>query len=57
MKILVTGATGFIGADVVRALQAKGYHARALVRDTNSLNLMDTGIKVVAGDIRDQKCA
>ena len=54
MKILVTGATGFIGANVVRALQAKGYHVRALVRDTNSLNLMDTGIEVVAGDIRDK---
>ena len=33
MKILVTGATGFIGKPLVRALLLKGYDVTALVRD------------------------
>ena len=30
---LVTGATGFIGYHVAKALKEKGYDVRALVRD------------------------
>ena len=32
MKVFVTGATGFIGSNLVRALLARGYPVRALVR-------------------------
>ncbi len=32
MRALVTGAGGFIGANVVRALLGRGYEVRALVR-------------------------
>ena len=34
MKILVTGATGFVGHEVLRQLHAAGHEARILVRDT-----------------------
>src|SRR3989304_887635 len=34
-KVLVTGATGFIGANVVRALLARGGDVRVLVRPTS----------------------
>ncbi len=33
MRYLVTGATGFIGAEVVRQLAAAGHEVVALVRD------------------------
>ncbi|MBL8850873.1 MAG: NAD(P)-dependent oxidoreductase, partial [Planctomycetaceae bacterium] len=33
MNILVTGATGFVGAGVVRALTRRGYHVLGLVRN------------------------
>jgi len=56
MKVLVTGATGFIGGNVARALLVKDYDVRALVRpDTSTLNLRDTGTEMVPGDVRDRE--
>ena len=56
MKVLVTGATGFIGGNVARALQRRGYEVRALVRpDSSTLTLKDTGIRTVQGDVRDRE--
>ena len=56
MKVLVTGATGFIGGHLVRALKARGYDVRALVRDQSStLTLENTGVEVVPGDVRDRE--
>jgi dihydroflavonol-4-reductase len=55
MKTLVTGGTGFIGANVVRALLQRGVEVRALVRprsDTQNLDSLD--IELVAGDLRDR---
>ena len=37
MKVLVTGATGFIGSWVVRELTAAGHLARVLVRKSSNL--------------------
>ncbi len=51
---LVTGANGFVGAHVVRALVARGAHVRALVRggaDTRALDGVDC--EIVLGDLRD----
>ncbi len=56
MKVLVTGATGFVGANVARSLEASGHSVRALVRPGSStLNLKDTGFETVPGDIRDRE--
>ncbi len=50
--IVVTGAAGHVGANLVRALAAKGSPVRALVHlDRRALEGL--GIEVVAGDIRD----
>ncbi len=54
MRVLVTGATGFIGFHVARFLTEKGILVRALVRgqsDTAALKALD--IELVNGDIRD----
>ncbi|MEW5827045.1 MAG: hopanoid-associated sugar epimerase [Candidatus Bipolaricaulota bacterium] len=54
MRSLVTGAAGFIGSHVVRALLAAGDEVRALVRDSEpppSLRLLP--VDVVRGDVRD----
>lgn len=36
MKVFVTGATGFLGAEVTRALLASGHSVRAMVRDARA---------------------
>ena len=54
MTSLVTGANGFVGAAVVRALVGRGETVRALVREgSDTLNLDDLPVEIVRGDIRD----
>lgn len=47
---LVTGATGFIGGKLVRALQREGYAVRALVRDARRAAGLD-GVELFEGDL------
>ena len=55
MKVLVTGATGFIGGNLARELWRRGDDVRALVRPgSNRLTIEDTGIVPVEGDILDR---
>jgi dihydroflavonol-4-reductase len=53
---LVTGANGFVGCHVVRALAARGTHVRALVRasaDRRALEGLDC--EFALGDVRDRE--
>jgi dihydroflavonol-4-reductase len=54
MKVLVTGATGFIGGNLVRALLKRGYAVRALVRkESDRRNIDGLDIEISAGDLTD----
>ncbi|HEX7765227.1 MAG TPA: hopanoid-associated sugar epimerase [Nitrospira sp.] len=56
MKALVTGATGFIGAAVVRALIKTGIDVRVLARrDSDFSNLQQFKIDGAYGDLRDKE--
>lgn len=55
MHALVTGATGFLGSAVARALLDRGDSVRALARPVaNRKNLAGLDVEIVEGDLRDR---
>ncbi len=57
MKVLVTGATGFLGSQVVRKLVESGHSARVLVRKSSKLDnltdLLGDRVEQAYGDVLD----
>jgi len=54
VDVLVTGASGFVGANLVRALLADGRRVRVLVRRTSNLRALTAcSVDVVPGDLLD----
>jgi uncharacterized protein YbjT (DUF2867 family) len=54
MKVLVTGAAGFIGSNIVHALRGRDVDVRALVRDPGKgERLANWGAEVATGDVTD----
>lgn len=49
--ILVTGATGTIGSQVVKQLIAHGHRVRALVRDPVKAAKLGTNVEIIVGDL------
>ena len=59
MKVLVTGATGFLGSHTVRALRRDGHDVRVMVRTpTKATALFERmgiyGCEIVTGNITDR---
>lgn len=55
-KVLVTGANGFIGANVVRVLLSGGAEVRAFVRPgSDRRSLADLPVEIAEGDLRDRE--
>jgi dihydroflavonol-4-reductase len=52
--VLVTGASGFVGAAVARKALARGFRVRVLMRSTAShANVEGLDVEIVTGDMRD----
>lgn len=56
MKYLVTGATGYIGAHLVKALVAEGHTVHAIVRNVKKAELIEQeGVEIFEGSFCDAK--
>lgn len=55
MQCYVTGATGYIGRHLIKALLEQGHSVRAVVRPGNPIDdLTQSGVEVVQGEINDE---
>ncbi|GAA2632677.1 NAD(P)-dependent oxidoreductase [Streptomyces axinellae] len=57
MRVLITGATGYVGQSVATALAAEGHHVSALTRDPDSgraRTLAGSGVRLVQGSLTDR---
>lgn len=53
-RVLLTGATGFIGGHVARSLLLRGYEVQALVRPGSLLDVRHDSLRTIEGDVRDR---
>ncbi len=53
MKILVTGATGFVGSHLVDGFVNDGVRVRVLLRKSSFRKYLPDGVEVIVGDITD----
>jgi uncharacterized protein YbjT (DUF2867 family) len=52
MKVFLTGATGFVGRNMLHCLLAEGHTVRALVREPQkATDLAQNGVELIAGDV------
>jgi nucleoside-diphosphate-sugar epimerase len=57
MKVLITGATGYVGRHLVSKLRETDHEIFALVRNTsNSDMLIKNNVKLLIGDIKEKEC-
>ncbi|MEF3254010.1 MAG: complex I NDUFA9 subunit family protein [Deferribacterales bacterium] len=54
-KVFLTGATGFVGTEILKELLKTGYEVKVLVRDEKRLKIRDPRISIVKGDVLDFK--
>ena len=56
MKVLVTGATGYVGGRLVPKLLERGHSVRVIVRDNHRLDEVPwrDAVDIVEGDLVDQ---
>jgi len=56
MRVLVTGATGFIGSNVAKKLIEAGFEVNALIRESsNKLNIRGLPLEIFYGDLRNKE--
>lgn len=53
MTILVTGASGNVGSELVRILAAKGAKVRGLTRPSSTAQALPDGVQAVVGDLNE----
>ena len=54
MRVLITGATGRVGREVVKQALANGHEVIALSRSADRLDIQDERLRKVAADVREE---
>lgn len=52
--VLILGMTGSFGAEMAKALQAKGWSIKAIVRSPEKLTLKQRAYQIIEGDFQDK---
>lgn len=52
-KIVIIGATGYVGSAILKEALGRGYQVKAIVRDPSKLTLIHPHLKVVGGSVTD----
>jgi predicted dehydrogenase/nucleoside-diphosphate-sugar epimerase len=56
-RVLVTGASGYLGREVVHRLVSEGYAVRVLARPLSRIEGLEAlGVEICFGDLRDREC-
>lgn len=54
-KVVLVGATGFVGSEILKELLSRGYKVTAIARSTGKITIKDNNLQTVAADITDTK--
>ena len=52
-KIVIIGATGYVGSAILKEALGRGHQVKAIVRDPSKLTLIHPHLKVVGGSVTD----
>lgn len=52
-KIVIIGATGYVGSAILKEALGRGHQVKAIVRDPSKLTLIHPRLKVVGGNVTD----
>lgn len=52
-KIVIIGATGYVGSAILKEALGRGHQVKAIVRDPSKLTLIHPHLKVVGGNVTD----
>lgn len=52
-KIVIIGATGYVGSAILKEALGRGHQVKAIVRNPSKLTIVNPRLTVVGGDVTD----
>ncbi len=54
-KVVLIGATGYVGSEILKELLSRGYEVTAVARSVDKIEIKDSKLKTVAANVTDTK--
>lgn len=54
-KVVLIGATGYVGSEILKELLSRGYEVTAVARSVDKIGIKDSKLKTVAANVTDTK--